>query len=56
MTELEITLLVDRRFSITTYGNGVTAGGSAPGLGEHSLIGHGLRILTRIFPKFEEKR
>ena len=39
LTELEIPLLVDKGFSVTTHGNGVTIGGYASGLGEDSLVG-----------------
>ncbi len=42
LTELEIPLLVDMGFSVTTRGNGVTIGGNASGLGEDSLVGHGI--------------
>jgi hypothetical protein len=42
LTELEIPLLVDRGFSVTTHGNGLTIGGNASGLGEHRLVGRGI--------------
>jgi hypothetical protein len=32
LTELEIPLLVDRGFNVTTYSNGVTANGNTPRL------------------------
>ena len=33
---------MDRGFSVTTHGNGVTIGGNASGLGEDSLVGRGI--------------
>ena len=42
LTELEIPLLVDRGFNVTTYSNGVTANGNASGVAEHSLVGCGI--------------
>jgi hypothetical protein len=38
LTELEIPLLVDRGFKVTTCSNGVTANGNTPRLGEHRLV------------------
>ena len=42
LTELEIPLLVDRGFNVTTYSNGVTANGKSSRLGEHRLVGRGI--------------
>ena len=42
MTELEIPLLMNRGFSITTYSNGVTTGGNASELEPPSLVGRGI--------------
>jgi hypothetical protein len=42
LTELEIPLLVDRGFNVTTCSNGITANGNTSRLGEHSLVGRGI--------------
>ena len=42
MTELEIPLLMNRGFSITTYSNGVTTGDNASELEPPSLVGRGI--------------
>jgi hypothetical protein len=45
LTELEIPLLMNMGFNVTTYSNAVTTDGIGSGLGERSLIGRGIANL-----------